>query len=911
MKAVGLAEDPLLTAAVTGWMNGDEAAEATYEVGEGENAGVITWIYTREGDTLLTFSLKREAGETEGEYPITATGGDEQSNYTVEYEEGVFEILAILDIDVTQPLTDHVDADANPTYAYTAILDLAGTGLTEYDKNGFEMVDGVPTQTFTLPAEDKSNMKTLKVPGGAKLTVWQTDDYVYGDYTTAVRLDGAAYADPDNPLLCRLDRVDTYHEIAFAHSRISLPVSARAAVGQTEDGATELPGREGAMGIPTSEDGIRAIDTDFADDMHSKIGYVLPVDKYYAYDHASLYTIAGAAIAGASNVTAIKYDGENAKWLYKTDGNFVDVPEKTQLVLFYLPKYVCKIGAEKFYSLRDAVEYADANGKTATIEMLIGEYSIRSKDDAVTIPADCTITITTAQTEYEGTGTAVISRSMSYTSGHLFYNDGTLTFDTITLDGKGVQAEDALVLNRETEAILTVNSRAALQKAKGVNGGAIYVKAGTVNVNGTLSNNAATNGGAVYVNGGKVTLGGALSGNTATSGGAVYVNAGEAEISGTVSGNTATSGGAVYLVKGDNNKSSALSVTGSLTGNEAVNGGAVYQASGTLTVSGSLSDNASSSSGGAVYQAGGTFTVEANGSLSDNTATNNGGAVYQAGGTMENNGTILDNSAANGGGIYRVGGTLTVGGALSGNTASENGGGFYSVGGAVTVTGTFGGAEEGAGNTAANGGAVYVSGTTLNLNGASFSGNTSSTNGGAMYALNAITVIGGTWSNNAAVEAGAASFNGNTSTGNGGALYMEGGSVTVMNASSALNANKAENGGAIYATSGAITLSNGSLTDNEASASGGAIYAASASVTVSGGSVSTNTAAQGNGGAVYAGSGTVNVSGGTLSGNSAENGFGGAVYASSGTVNYTGGNINGGNSAVNGAAIYVGSGIKR
>ena len=548
VKAVGLAEDPLLTAAVTGWMNGDEAAEATYEVGEGENAGVITWIYTREGDTLLTFSLKREAGETEGEYPITATGGDEQSNYTVEYEEGVFEILAILDIDVTQPLTDHVDADANPTYAYTAILDLAGTGLTEYDKNGFEMVDGVPTQTFTLPAEDKSNMKTLKVPGGAKLTVWQTDDYVYGDYTTAVRLDGAAYADPDNPLLCRLDRVDTYHEIAFAHSRISLPVSARAAVGQTEDGATELPGREGAMGIPTSEDGIRAIDTDFADDMHSKIGYVLPVDKYYAYDHASLYTIAGAAIAGASNVTAIKYDGENAKWLYKTDGNFVDVPENTQLVLFYLPKYVCKIGAEKFYSLRDAVEYADANGKTATIEMLIGEYSIRSKDDAVTIPADCTITITTAQTEYEGTGTAVISRSMSYTSGHLFYNDGTLTFDTITLDGKGVQAEDALVLNRETEAILTVNSRAALQKAKGVNGGAIYVKAGTVNVNGTLSNNAATNGGAVYVNGGKVTLGGALSGNTATSGGAVYVNAGEAEISGTVSGNTATSGGAVYLV---------------------------------------------------------------------------------------------------------------------------------------------------------------------------------------------------------------------------------------------------------------------------------------------------------------------------------------------------------------------------
>ncbi|MBR2699274.1 MAG: hypothetical protein IKE76_11855, partial [Clostridia bacterium] len=566
VKAVGLAEDPLLTATVTGWMNGDEAAEATHEVGEGENAGVITWTYTRDGQTLLTFSLKRDAGEDEGEYPIKATGVQEQSNYTVEYEEGVLEILAILDIDVTQPLVDHVDAGANPTYTYTATLDLAGTGLAEYSKNGFEMVDGVPTQTFSLPAEDQSGMKTLKVPGGAKLTVVQTDAHVYADYTTAIRLDGAPYTDAEDPLRCVLDHVDTYHEIAFAHNRISLPVSARAAVGQTEEGATPLPGREGATGIPEAEDGIRAIDSGFADDMHSKIEYVLPADKYYAYDHASLYTKEGTTISGGTDIAQIKYDQANARWQYKTrtSEDFVNVPDDSQLVLFYMPKFVCKIGTEKFYSLREAVSYADGHGKNAKIEMLIGEYSLRSKDDAVTIPADCTITITTATTEYEGTGTAVISRSLSYPNGHLFYNDGTLTFDTITLEGNSVQAGDALVLNRAGTATLYVNAGATLQNAKGVNGGAIYVKDGTVTMNGTLANNAATlGGGAVYVYAGMFTMDadGKLTGNSATTGGAVHVYDGTVDIGGAGAGegNTATSGGAVYINKG------TVSVTGSVT----------------------------------------------------------------------------------------------------------------------------------------------------------------------------------------------------------------------------------------------------------------------------------------------------------------------------------------------------------
>ena len=91
------------------------------------------------------------------------------------------------------------------------------------------------------------------------------------------------------------------------------------------------------------------------------------------------------------------------------DGEFTDAPDNSQLVLFYLPRFVCKVGTEKFYSLRSAVEYAQQyiTEKTATIEMLIGDYSIRASSDAVTIPEGYNLTITTAQTDYEGEGTAV------------------------------------------------------------------------------------------------------------------------------------------------------------------------------------------------------------------------------------------------------------------------------------------------------------------------------------------------------------------------------------------------------------------------------------------------------------------------------------------------------------------------
>ena len=939
VKAVGVVNDPLLAADIEGWRNGDDPTEdttlvstetsedektvtRTYQRGEGDAAETfnvisnisedktVTWTYQRGGKTVLTFTLKRDPGEDEGEYNVIADGDPAQFNYAVSYELGTFNILSILDIDVTQPLTDNADAGANPVYHYKATLNLDGTGLDEYNKNGFESVDGVPTLSFVLP-DDGAEMRTLKVPAGARLTVEQSDEHKE-DYTTAIKIDGSPYTNPDSALTCILASVDTYHELAFAHNRISLPVEARASEDQAEADAKILPGRKGAMGIPRDADGNpsvsgRTIDLDFAEEMHSKIGYELPTDKYYAYSHAALYTApaSGSGALRETNIAAVRYgrdtgeDGTEAyKWQYRIEGReeFIDVPADTKLVLFYLPKYVCKINEEKFDRLTDAVDYAENNGGTAKIEMLIGEYSIRTASDAVTIPADCNITITTAETEYEGTGTAVIGRGAGLTGGHLFDNKGTLTFDNIILDGKNVRAADATVLN---EATLTITENASLRNAVGNNGGAIYAKTGTVTVSGTLSGNTAAYGGAIYVKDGTVkvtkteTGTGTLSGNTATYGGAVYVNDGNVELGGSLTGNKADAGngGAVYINKG----TVELTKSGSLTKNEAANGGAVYQNGGTLTVSGSMAENTASSNGGGVYLNSGTLKVESQGSLSGNTASANGGGVYQANGTLDNEGAISGNSAANGGGIYRVNGTLTVGGTLSGNTANENGGGFYSVGGTVNVNAAI------SGNTATgNGGAAYVGSAALHLNGGSVTGNNAENNGGAFYVLNTTTVIG--------TDNSAAELSSNTAAVNGGALFMEGGSLHIHNANSTLSTNKAANGGGIYATSGAITVNNGTLSGNEAQTSGGAVYASSASVKIEGGTLTGNKANAGNGGAIFDESGAVTVSGGTLSGNSAA-ANGGAIYATSGTVNYTGGSINGGNSAVNGAAIFAGSGI--
>ena len=106
------------------------------------------------------------------------------------------------------------------------------------------------------------------------------------------------------------------------------------------------------------------------------------------------------------------------------------------------------------------------------------------------------------------------------------------------------------------------------------------------------------------------------------------------------------------------------------------------------------------------------------------------------------------------------------------------------------------------------------------------------------------------------------SFEGNTAV-NGGAIYVTAESNLTLNASTFIGNNATRNGGAIYASGSNLTLSDNTFSGNTASTNGGAMYVtAESSVTISDNVFIHNRAAR-NGGAIYSKKSTVNVYGST------------------------------------------------
>ena len=338
-----------------------------------------------------------------------------------------------------------------------------------------------------------------------------------------------------------------------------------------------------------------------------------------------------------------------------------------------------------------------------------------------------------------------------------------------------------------------------------------------------------------------------------------------------------------------------------LNGDNVTSSMPLLQNSGTLTVgSGATITGANGAS--ALYVTGGPVNINSGSVVTDNTAAN-GGALYVTNGTVNINAKVYGNTATNGGVLFQTGGTVNVCAEVTNNNMATNGGVAYIQGGTFNVLAD-GNVHE---NKAKNGGAIYATGGAIYVkDGGKVQHNEATDgNGGAIYALNATIVANG------------CTISDNTASNNGGAIHMEGGSLTIDAAgtTSTLNNNTAGgNGGAINATSGKITINNGTINIkyNTAAESGGAINVGSASVSIGRGAFHNNKATNGNGGAVCADSGAVTISDGEFRRNTATNGNGGAIYDETGTVSFTGGTIGAsdeGNSAKNGAAIFVGSGI--
>ena len=388
-------------------------------------------------------------------------------------------------------------------------------------------------------------------------------------------------------------------------------------------------------------------------------------------------------------------------------------------------------------------------------------------------------------------------------------------------------------------------------------GGTFTMRGGTIDGTGASSN--AESGGGVEIYDAIFTMeGGTITDNNATYGGGVRVDSGEFIMKdGTISDNNATNlGGGVCVING----SFTMSDTATIQGNTATtHGGGVYVNGRNFemiggTIGGTDAGSANFAQyGGGVYVNGGAFTMESGSKITGSRATGttaSGGAVYVAGGTFTMNGTAI----------------------LQGNTATTHGGGVHILSGGTfimnggTIDGTIGGT---AGNTAENGGGVFVSGGTFNMYDGTISGNTVTESGGG------VCISGGTFT-----MSDSAVISGNTATRSGGGVFVSGSGNFIMEGGTiggtgGESHNSAENGGGVYIHNGAFTMSDGSISGNTATDNGGGVYVGDGTFTMSGGAVirgniasSSSGSGSGSGGGVFVQDGTFTLSGSpNISGN--------------------------------------------
>ena len=273
----------------------------------------------------------------------------------------------------------------------------------------------------------------------------------------------------------------------------------------------------------------------------------------------------------------------------------------------------------------------------------------------------------------------------------------------------------------------------------------------------------------------------------------------------------------------------------------------------------------------------------------------NGGALYMddpTGVATISGGSIENCVGENGGAVYMTAGTFN----LDGNAKIENcesndlGGAIY-LGKTETNKGTFNMKNGSIVNNIAlngNGGAIYLDGGDANVSGGTIEANQSINGGGAYLAGGTLNVTGG-------------SFKSNIATNNGGGAFVNSGNIEMSGGS--FDGNKAiENGGGVYLAGGTLNVFDGNISNNEAKNGAGA-YLAGGALNISDGLFSENIATN-NGGGAFVNSGNIEMSGGSFDGNEATNN-GGGVYLTGGTLDITDGLFTNNNASLNGGGAYV------
>ena len=372
-------------------------------------------------------------------------------------------------------------------------------------------------------------------------------------------------------------------------------------------------------------------------------------------------------------------------------------------------------------------------------------------------------------------------------------------------------------------------------------------------------------------------------------------------------GNYAVSGGVIYIeknaidptlsVKGAefiNNRSTYVQGT---SFNNSYGGGAIRANKTNITLTGvTLDGNSSDYYGGAVHAFGGTFTMDG-GSVVKNNRGGTGAAIFLSGVATPKiaDTEIKDNVSKANGIVYCSNSQLTLENVTATGNTAANGGVLYISGSASTLTVTGGKYED---NDAKVGGALWISGIEgASISGATFKNNeATSADGGAIY-LNATRV-----------EITDSTFEANRAKNHGGAIALFK-TVANLNGNNKFVGNVAENhGGAIHVMyvwneDGTERLPSelivsGGIFDGNKALGGGAISIRSECFASFDGTTFINNEALGQedtadgdgegGGAIYNGWGTLHLTNSTLTNNKSQGHFGGAVNSAYGATTISG-----------------------
>jgi len=371
-----------------------------------------------------------------------------------------------------------------------------------------------------------------------------------------------------------------------------------------------------------------------------------------------------------------------------------------------------------------------------------------------------------------------------------------------------------------------------------------------------------------------------------------------------------------------------------------MDGGAIRQDYGSLTLVNVDFDHNTANYGGGVYVFFGTLSVEG-GTFQEN-STAYGAAVYlrEAVSAIINGVDFLDNTVSfDGGAIYQYQGSMTIsGGEFSGNDA-RNGGAIYVSN--TTIPNVITGDAQFSDNTAVSqGGAIYLANGTLNINVATFEGNAARERGGAIaqnggellvYTSQFLengknerksmnTIRGGAVSiyNTSTATFSGVDFEFNFSTTDGGAIYQFGTNteLELLDGTTFLG-NEAAQGAALYVnTVSSLLIEAAEFTENIASYEGGAIYFRNTLDAV----ISEDTAFVGNtagqrGGAIFQRDGLLKITDAIFEenesfGQDVVNSGGGAIFLYSGNLEVTDSAFDGNKAINDSTGIFKGGGGK-